>query len=122
MVGDAPRSVLQQLQNAGYQEVRDIEFDGGLWEVDVRQGGLWREIAIHPDTGEIYDARSGRRVLARPEIMRSLQKQGYLSVRDIERKGAIWKAEVSDANRNCFDVAISGYDGSVLHREIDEDC
>ena len=59
-----PESVRASLQAAGYAEVRDIEFDSGLWEAEVRRAdGRWGEIAFDPASNEVFDAKNGRAVL-----------------------------------------------------------
>ena len=56
--------VTRQLSAAGYTEVRDIEFDDGLWEAEVRgKDGRWHDVAVDGTSGELMDDRGGRALM-----------------------------------------------------------
>src|SRR5690606_31683409 len=51
--------ILQRVERAGYSDVRDLEFDDGLWEVKARDGdGRPVELLVDPDSGAIIDPRA----------------------------------------------------------------
>ncbi len=117
----APRDLITLLQRAGYSEIRDVEYDDGLWEVEVRRAyGLWDEISVDPDTGEIFDMRGNRPVLTMRELLARLERQGYRDITDIERDAGVWEVEASDARGHRLDLKVSGHDGRVLHSKFDD--
>lgn len=117
-----PAEVTAALQAAGYGEVRDVEFDGGLWEAEVkRDDGHWGEVAMDPATGEIFDARSSKPVLDARSVAEALQSAGYTEVTDLDRDGAIWEAEARDRDGTRVELRLSGHDARVLSSELDTD-
>lgn len=112
--------VRAKLEAAGYAEVRDIEFDSGLWEAEVRRGdGRWGEVAVDPAGGEIFDAADGRALIDAPALTAMLEAAGYTDISDLERDGAVWEAEARDPAGQRVELRASGHDGRVLH--IDEE-
>ncbi|MBB5209386.1 PepSY domain-containing protein [Chiayiivirga flava] len=111
-----------KLRAAGYAEIRDVEFDSGLWEADVRRAdGRWGDIAVDPATGEVFDARDGRTVLDVRGVTDALAAAGYTEVSDLDRDGALWEAEARDAQGQRVELRISGIDGRILHSDIEHD-
>ncbi|MCG6118214.1 MAG: PepSY domain-containing protein [Aquimonas sp.] len=109
------------LQQAGYAEVRDIELDSGLWEVEVRRDtGRWGEIHVDPATGEIFDRHTGRALLDAEAITRALEAQGYRDIKDLDREGATWDADAMSPEGYEVDLRVSAHDGRVLHSERDD--
>lgn len=117
-----PDSVRARLQAAGYSEIRDIEFDDGLWEAEVRRAdGRWDDIAFDPASNEVFDARNGRAVLDARGITDALQAAGYTDISDLDRDGALWDVEALDATGQRVELRVSGYDGRVITSEVDHD-
>jgi hypothetical protein len=110
------------LADAGYPEVREIEFEDGLWEAEVRRGnGLWGEVAVDPSNGEIFDTLAERDFLSLEQIRAALDAAGYSAVHDLDRDGALWEADATGADGQAWELRISGYDGRVLHATVDQD-
>ncbi len=117
-----PEDVRSKLQAAGYTDIKEVEFDSGLWEADVRRtDGSWGDIAIDPTTGEIFDSRDGRNVLDVRGVTEALERAGYSELSDLERDGALWEAEARDAQGQRVELRISGIDGRVLNVDVDHD-
>ena len=115
-----PGDIASTLQAAGYAEVREIEFDDGLWEAEVRRAnGLWGEVAVDPSTGEVFDVQSPRALIALPAVLAALERAGYREIRDIERDGALWDAEALDPTGARVELHVSGYDGRVVSARPD---
>lgn len=111
-----------KLRAAGYTEIKDIEFDSGLWEADVRRDdGRWADIAVDPATGEVFDSRDGRTVLDVRGVTDALASAGYTEVSDLDRDGALWDAEARDAQGQRVELRISGIDGRILHTDVEHD-
>ena len=114
--------VTARLQAAGYAEVRDVEFDGGLWEAEVRRAdGRWGEVALDEASGEIFDAKDGRAVLDARAIAQALEAAGYTEIADLDRDGALWEAEARDAQGTRVELRLSGHDGRVLASDVEYD-
>ena len=80
-----PAEITQTLRQAGYAEVRELEYDDGLWEAEVRRGnGLWGEVSVDPANGEVFDATSARPLIDLPQVLASLERAGYTQVHDVE--------------------------------------
>lgn len=49
-----PAQVVEKLSAAGYERIRDMEFDDGFWEAEARNPqGIKVELVLHPLTGEV---------------------------------------------------------------------
>ena len=117
-----PAEITDTLRTAGYHEVRELEYDDGLWEAEVRRAnGLWGEVAIDPATGEVFDAASTRPLIELPQVLASVERAGYTQVHDIDRDGALWDADALDAQGQRVELRISGYDGRILTVRADND-
>jgi hypothetical protein len=118
----SPADLTRTLNAAGYAEVRELEFDDGLWEAEVRRAnGLWGEVAVDPDSGEVFDALSSRPLIELPQVLASIERAGYTQVHDLDREGALWDAEALDVQGMRVELRISGYDGRVLNVRHDND-
>ena len=115
--------VIAKLQAAGYAEVRDVEFDGGLWEAEVRRAdGRWGEVAFDAASGEIFDAKApGKTLLDARGAAEALEAAGYTEISDLDRDGALWEAEALDAQGTRVELRISGHDGRVLSSDVEYD-
>jgi hypothetical protein len=114
--------VRSRLQSAGYSEVRDVEFDGGLWEAEVRRAdGRWGEVAFDPASGEVFDAKADRAIIDVRGVTDALEAAGYSEISDLDRDGALWEAEARDAQGQRVELRISGYDGRVLSSDVEYD-
>ncbi len=45
--------IVKQLEDVGYTQIIDVEFEDGVWEVDHVVDGEERELHVDPMTGEI---------------------------------------------------------------------
>jgi len=118
----ASADVAAQLARAGYAEIREIEYDDGLWEAEVRRvDGRWGEVHVDPVSGEILDRAADRPLLDAAALIAALQSQGYAAVEDLDREGATWEAEAVGADGQRVELRLSGYDGRLLHSEVEWD-
>lgn len=60
LAGDKPPTdikplseIVKKLEQMGYTQISEIEFDDGQWEVDVYHDGKKRDVHVDPRTGEI---------------------------------------------------------------------
>lgn len=120
-----PRSsadVAAELNRAGFAEVREIEYDDGLWEAEVRRAnGRWGEVHVDPISGEVFDAQAARAQLDAAALIAALEAQGYTAINDLDREGATWGAEGVGPDGQRVELRVSGHDGRVLHSEAEWD-
>lgn len=116
------QQALDALRAAGYGEVRELEFDDGLWEAEVqRDDGRWGEVSVDPANGEIFDARSPRRLIDLSEVLAALESAGYREIHDVDRDGALWDADAMGPDGQPMELRISGYDGRIIDARPDHD-
>jgi hypothetical protein len=114
--------VRTKLQAAGYTEIRDVEFDSGLWEAEVRRAdGRWGEVALDPSSNEVFDAKDGRALIDARGVADALEAAGYTEVSDLDRDGALWEAEARGPDGQRVELRLSGHDGRVLHSDVEYD-
>jgi uncharacterized membrane protein YkoI len=116
-----PADVTARLQAAGYSESRDVEFDGGLWEAEVRAAdGRWHDVAIDAATGDVLDGNSSRPVLTAAQVTAALAAAGYADVRDLDLDDAVWEADAVAADGRRVELRLNGHTGKVIAEEQDD--
>lgn len=115
-----PDQAMAALKAAGHAEVRELEYDDGLWEAEVRRAnGRWGEVAVDAATGEVFDAMSPRQLIELRDVLAAVERAGYSQVHDLDRDGALWDAEAYGADGQRYELRISGYDGRILTARVD---
>lgn len=49
--------VRARLEAAGYERVRDVRFDDGMWEADAQHGGVEYDLYLDPATAEVVSRK-----------------------------------------------------------------
>lgn len=115
--GDA----IARLKTAGYADVRDVEFDDGLWEAEVRHAdGRWHDVALDPATGELMDDRGPNALLTARDLLARLQAAGYTEVHDLDLDDAVWEADARGRDGRRVELRINAHSGRVISEEIDD--
>jgi len=111
--------VMQAVERAGYTDIRDVEFDDGLWEVEAT-GSDGRRVDLHidPRNGEVI-APGTAPALTAADIANRLQAQGYTNVRDIEFDDGRYEVEATNPAGQNVDLKVSPRDGAILSEEND---
>jgi hypothetical protein len=110
------------LSAAGYAEVREVEFDDGLWEAEVRRAdGRWAEVHVDPATGEVFDGATAAGQLDMAGVLAAIERQGFTRVSDLDRDGGTWSAEAIDPRGQRMELRLAGTDGRVLHSDVEWD-
>jgi hypothetical protein len=113
--GPGPADVAETLRAAGYPDVRDLEFEDGLWEAEVRRpNGLWGEVAVDAATGEVFDAMSPRALVDAEVVIAALARAGYRDIHDLDREGALWDVDATDRDGRRVELRVSGYDARIV--------
>jgi uncharacterized membrane protein YkoI len=110
-----------KIQAAGYTEIRELEFDDGLWEAEVRlPDGTWHDIAIDARSGEILDDRSGQPILRSEEIVHRLTAAGFADIRDMDLEDAIWEVDARRADGVRVELRVNAHNGAVISESFDD--
>ena len=105
--------------NAGYKEVKGLEFKNGVWMAKARGGNdNWVRIRIGPTTGKVYQADAPSR-LNQDEIKAKLTAAGYQNVHDVEFDDGLWSADAKSPQGEDVDLLVDHDDGSVVASQHD---
>lgn len=112
--------IIQQVEAAGFRDIRDVEFDDGLWQVDATApDGQRVELHIDPATNEILDPRTPPALTA-ADIAARLASQGFTDVHDVEFDDGRYEAEARDRDGRRVDLTVHPGDGRVLSSRFDD--
>jgi hypothetical protein len=107
-------AIKADIANAGYQEVKGLKFEDGVWQAKARGGNdKWVRIKVGPTTGKVYEADAPSR-LNENEIKAKLTAQGYQDVDDVEFDDGLWSADAKNPEGKKVDVLVDPNDGSVV--------
>lgn len=110
-----------RIQAAGYPEIRELEFEDGLWQAEVRlPDGRWHDVAVDARTGELLDDRSGRPILGSEDILTRLAAAGYTDIRGLDLEDAIWEVDARRADGGRVELRVNGHTGVVISESIDD--
>ena len=117
-----PAQLEAHLHAAGYRNVFDIDLDDGLWEAKVRKdAALWREVAVDPQTGRIYDGAGTRSVDALNVVSEVVSESGYTMMELAEPVGPLWDIDAMDAQGRCVNLRVDAASRSIVKR-LPDDC
>jgi hypothetical protein len=107
------------IANAGYKEVKGLEFKHGVWRSEARGGNdKWVKIAVGPLNGTVYPADAPSR-LNKDEIAAKLTAAGYEDIDDIDFDNGLWSAEAKTAHGDDVDLLVDPNNGSVIAKSRD---
>ncbi len=107
------------IANAGYKEVKDLEFKGGVWRSKARGGDkTWSKLAVGPVNGKVYPADAPSRLNAN-EIKAKLAAAGYQNVKEVEFDNGLWGADAKTARGGDVNLLVDPDDGSVVAKSHD---
>lgn len=107
------------LEGEGFRNVRDLEFEHGLWSADVDSAdGNKIDVYLDPTSGEVFPDNATARI-SENEVRAKLTAGGYQHIEDVEFDDGIWKAEARNAQGQKLNLRIAPTDGRVLHERID---
>ena len=105
--------------NAGYKEVKGLEFEDGVWRSKARGGNhKWVKLAVGPVNGVVYPADAPSK-LNKDEVNAKLAAAGYQNVDDVEFDGGLWSAEAKTPNGSDVNLLVDPNDGSVVAKSHD---
>ncbi|MBS0359524.1 MAG: PepSY domain-containing protein [Proteobacteria bacterium] len=107
--------ILQNLQSKGYSNVREIEFEEGVYEVKAMTAqGNKIKIYVNPQTGEIINnAKAERNRMSALEVVQKLESAGYHNIYKIESHGHKYEVKAFDQNRKKAELKVDGNTGKI---------
>ncbi|MGH8160044.1 MAG: PepSY domain-containing protein [Rhodanobacter sp.] len=107
------------IANAGYKEVKGLEFKDGVWRSKARGGNKkWVKLAVGPVNGKVYPADAPSK-LNKDEVSAKLVAADYQSVKDVKFDNGLWSADVRTAHGTDVDLLVDPNDGSVVAKSHD---
>ncbi len=104
---------------AGYKEVKGLEFKDGVWQAKARGGNdKWVRIKVGPVSGKVYQADAPSKLNA-DEIKAKLTAQGFQNIDHVKFDDGLWSADAKDSNGKDVDLLVDPDDGSVVARSQD---
>ena len=111
-------AIKTSIANAGYKEVKDLEFKDGVWRSKARGGNkTWVKLAVGPVSGKVYPADAPSR-LNENEVKAKLAAAGYQNVKDVKFDGGLWSADAKTAQGD-VELLADPDDGSVVAKSHD---
>lgn len=112
-------AIKSAIANAGYKEVKDLEFKDGVWRTKARGGNSqWVKLAVGPLNGKVYVDNAPSR-LNKDEVKAKLAAAGYQNVHDVEFEDGLWSADARTAHGTEVDLLVDPGDGSVVAKSRD---
>ena len=115
--------IIEVIENAGYTEIKEIEYDDGVWKVTVFLEGKKRKLTLHPETGEVikdkastytgYMERVPKDAMPLAKLVKSLNENGYKAITEISLDGGVWEIEVYVDNKK-KELMVNVKTGKVL--------
>lgn len=113
------RDVHDMLASEGYTNIRDVEFDDGMWEAEARRSdGRDLDLRIDPRTGAIHPEDGGTNLTA-DDIEAALSAAGYGRIHDVDFDDGLWRAEAYDSSGAEWDLYLDPRTAEVVGREQD---
>jgi hypothetical protein len=107
------------IANAGYKEVKDLEFKDGVWRTQARGGNKqWAKLAVGPINGRVYPADAPSK-LNENEVSAQLAAAGFQNVKHVKFEDGLWNAEARTTRGNAVNLKVDPNDGSVVARSHD---
>ncbi|MCD9006193.1 PepSY domain-containing protein [Luteimonas sp. XNQY3] len=108
------------LTEAGYTNIHDVEFKGGLWKADVTDAtGKDIDVRLDPATGRLYPDNVRDTRLGEADIRAKLTAAGYTRIEDVEFDDGLWEAEATTAQGQRVDLKLDPQDGRVISQTRD---
>lgn len=93
-------TILQKVEQGGYQAVTEVSFDDGEWEVEAMEGTRPVGLRIVPATGEIRSVHADEphpavpaKALPLADVLKGLETAGYTTITKLELETTGWEVE-----------------------------
>jgi hypothetical protein len=107
------------IANAGYKEVKGLEFKNGVWRSEARGGNKkWVKLAVGPVNGKVYPADAPSK-LNRDEVNAKLTAAGFQNIKHVKFEDGLWGADAKTGAGHDVSLLVDPDDGSVVARSHD---
>lgn len=107
--------VLQRLDQAGYRQIQDIEYDDGTYKIEA-YGSQGQKInfEINSKNMEIPPLeKKGKSYLTMLQVARKLQGMGYIHIDQIEFDNDYYDVKAHDMNNNEVKLEVNSVTGEI---------
>ncbi|WP_267225565.1 PepSY domain-containing protein [Dyella silvae] len=102
------------IANAGYKEVKGLEFKDGVWRSEARGGNKqWVKLKVGPVTGKVYPADAPSK-LNKDEVNAKLAAVGFQNIKHVKFQDGLWSANAKNGRGAHVDLLIDPGDGAVV--------
>lgn len=111
--------VRTQLEQQGYKDVHDLEFEDGMWHAKAKGAdGTRLSVNVDPKTGKAFPDKKVAR-LGKEDVKAALATQGYTDVDDVDFDDGMWHAEAKNRAGKKVKVQIDPDSGKVVGSDDD---
>jgi hypothetical protein len=112
-------AIKTSIANAGYKEVKGLEFKDGVWRSEARGGNKkWVKLSVGPVNGKVYPADAPSK-LNENEVNAQLATAGFQNVKHVKFDDGLWSADAKSKRGNDVNLLVDPTDGSVVARSRD---
>jgi hypothetical protein len=112
-------AIKTSIANAGYKEVKGLEFKDGVWRSEARGGNKkWVKLAVGPVNGKVYPADAPSK-LNENEVNAKLAAAGFENVKHVKFENGLWSADAKTPRGNDVNLLVDPTDGGVVARSHD---
>ncbi len=112
-------AIKSAIANAGYKEVKGLEFKDGVWRSEARGGNKqWAKLAVGPVNGKVYPADAPSK-LNKNEVSAQLAAAGFQDIKHVKFEDGLWTAEARSTRGGAVTLRVDPNDGSVVARSHD---
>lgn len=107
-------TILQSLDQAGYNQIRNIEYENGKYTVEAygRQGQKLK-FDINARSGVIPPIQNNKPYLTMLEAARKLHQAGYIHIDEITFDDNYYEVKAYDANNNPIKLNVNSTTGEI---------
>jgi uncharacterized membrane protein YkoI len=116
-------NVLEQLQKAGYSNVQKIEYEHGVYKVEMlNDQGYKTKLRMDATTGTILKpVTTTKNITNLQQIVKNLQNAGYRNIRKIEMEQGQYKVTAYDNQGQKIKLKVNAATGNIDSRKHDDD-
>jgi hypothetical protein len=112
-------AIKSSIANAGYKEVKGLEFKDGVWRSEARGGDKkWVKLSVGPVNGKVYPADAPSK-LNENEVNAQLATAGFQNVKHVKFAEGLWSADAKSRRGTDVNLLVDPTDGSVVARSRD---
>lgn len=112
-------AIKSSIANAGYKEVKGLEFKNGVWRTEARGGNKhWVKLMVGPVSGKVYPADAPSK-LNEDEVNAKLAAVGFQNVKHVKFRDGLWSADAKTGRGGYVNLLVDPNDGSVVARSQD---